>query len=251
MQAAHARFKSGVEIIVRFCKRVHMSRKSWLARIGGMPRGYGTLTMRMIHCAPVSVESHRMAKHMQHLKALRDIAFDHGVTEHPDLASMARELSREVFRNKQALNDGLAALRGRDKGFERWLVARRSKPGISMLVMAWPANHATPVHDHAGLWGLELALHGALEVQSWDRDPDGKILRQAGSDWLGPGDTTWFDADDRHAHRCRNLSRHETALTLHVYGGDLAQYFAYEEAGEPGQWLARPQHSVIAGHLYA
>ncbi|HET6553856.1 MAG TPA: cysteine dioxygenase family protein [Dyella sp.] len=192
-----------------------------------------------------------MAKHMQHLKALRDIAFDYGVGEHPDLASMARELSRAVFQNRQSLNDGLASLRRRDKGFERWLIARRGNPGISVLVMAWPANHATPVHDHAGLWGLELALHGALEVESWDRDPEGKILRQVGRDWLGPGDTTWFDADDRYAHRCRNLSRQETALTLHVYGGDLAQYFAYEEAGESGQWLARPQRSAITGQLCA
>jgi len=44
-----------------------------------------------------------MAKHMQHLKALREIAFDYGVGEHPDLASMARELSRSVYQNKPAL----------------------------------------------------------------------------------------------------------------------------------------------------
>ena len=192
-----------------------------------------------------------MAKHMHHLKALRDIAFDYGVGEHPDLASMARELSRLVHQNKSALSDHLADLRSRDKGFERWLVAQRGKPAISVLVMAWPANHATPIHDHGGLWGLELALHGALEVQSWDRDAQGNNLRQIGQDWLGPGDASWFDADDRYAHRCRNLSRHETALTLHVYGGDLAQYFTYEEAGTAGQWLARQQRSAIAGQLYA
>ena len=192
-----------------------------------------------------------MAKHMQHLKALRDIAFDHGVGEHPDLATMARELSRAVFQNKQALTQDLADLRRSTQRFERWLVGRRGKPSISVQVMAWPANHATPVHDHAGLWGLELALHGALEVESWDRDENGKILRLTGRDWLGPGDATWFDADDRYAHRCRNLSRHDTALTLHVYGGDLAQYFAYEEAGTAGQWTKSPQRSAITGRLYA
>jgi len=192
-----------------------------------------------------------MAKHMQHLKALREIAFDYGVGEHPDLATMARELSRTVYQNKQALVGDLADLRERNRGFERWLVAQRNKPDISVLVMAWPANYATPIHDHDGLWGLELALHGALEVESWDRDPNGKNLRLTGRDWLGPGDVTWFDADDRHAHRCRNLSRHETALTLHVYGGDLAQYFTYQEAGEAGQWTASQQRSALAGRLYA
>lgn len=192
-----------------------------------------------------------MAKHMQHLKALREIAFDYGVGEHPDLASMARELGRQVHQNRQALNEGLTRLRTRDKGFERWLVARRGKPAVSVLVMAWPANHATPIHDHGGLWGLELALHGALEVQSWDRDAQSGSLREVGRDWLGPGDASWFDADDRYAHRCRNLSRLDTALTLHVYGGDLAQYFTYEEAEKAGQWLAREQRSRISGSLYA
>ncbi|WP_114241296.1 cysteine dioxygenase family protein [Dyella sp. C9] len=192
-----------------------------------------------------------MAKHMQHLKALRDIAFDFGVGEHPDLAVMARELSCRVHQHRQALSEDLADLRTRNRGFERWLVAQRGRPAISVLVLAWPANYMTPVHDHSGLWGLEMSLHGALEVESWDRDAEGNILRRTGRDWLGPGDTSWFDADDRYAHRCRNLSRHETALTLHVYGGDLAQYFTYEEAGTAGQWLARPQRSAFAGRLYA
>lgn len=192
-----------------------------------------------------------MAKHMQHLKALRDIAFDYGVGAHPDLASMARALGRQVHQNRQVLNESLNKLRTREKGFERWLIARRGKPAVSVLIMAWPANHATPIHDHGGLWGLELALHGALEVQSWDREPQNGSLREVGRDWLGPGDATWFDADDRYAHRCRNLSRHEAALTLHVYGGDLAQYFTYEEAEKAGQWLAREQRSRISGSLYA
>jgi hypothetical protein len=192
-----------------------------------------------------------MARHMQHLKALREIAFDYGMGEHPDLATMARELSRMVFQNKHALDADLADLRTRHKGFERWLVAQRNKPDLSVLVMAWPANYGTQIHDHDGLWGLEMALHGALEVESWDRDENGKILRLTGRDWLGPGDVTWFDADNRYAHRCRNLSRQETALTLHVYGGDLAQYFTYQEAGEAGQWSKSPQRSAIAGRLYA
>ena len=60
-----------------------------------------------------------------------------------------------------------------------------------------------------------------------------------------------FDATETHAHRCRNLSRHDTALTLHVYGGDLAQYLAYEQPGPSGHWIARPRQSIIAGRLTA
>jgi predicted metal-dependent enzyme (double-stranded beta helix superfamily) len=188
---------------------------------------------------------------MQTLKALRDIAFDIGTGKHPDLAAMARELGRVVRRDGPLLDQGLAYLRNRQRGFERWLLAERGKPALSMLVMAWPANHATPVHDHGGLWGLELALHGALEVQAWSRDPADGALHLKGQDWLGPGDATWFDADTTYTHRCRNLSRHDAALSLHVYGGDLAQYFAYEQVGQAEPWLARPQRAAIAGRLGA
>ncbi|TBR40502.1 cysteine dioxygenase [Dyella terrae] len=189
-----------------------------------------------------------MSQHMHTLKALRDIAYDLGANERPDLASMAREMGRVIHQQGRALNDGLAPLRKRQRGFERWLVGQRSK--VSLLVMVWPANHSTPVHDHGGLWGLELALQGALEVQSWSRDDVSGELTLQGQDWLGPGDATWFEADGGYAHRCRNLSRHEAALTLHVYGGNLAQYLAYEPAARD-KWLARPQRAAIAGHLGA
>jgi predicted metal-dependent enzyme (double-stranded beta helix superfamily) len=117
------------------------------------------------------------------------------------------------------------------------------------LGMAWPPNHMTPVHDHAGLWGLEVTLLGALEVQSYQRDPDSGDLRELGRDWLGPGDGTWFEGGDNHAHRCRNLSQRDTALTLHVYGGDLAQYFAYEKAEPQSGWVAKLQRAAVTGSI--
>ena len=63
------------------------------------------------------------------------------------------------------------------------------------------------------------------------------------------GDGVWFEGDRGQAHRCRNLSRHDTALSLHVYGGALAEYFAYEQAAPSGRWVAQPRRSVIAGRL--
>lgn len=192
-----------------------------------------------------------MGKHSNTLKTLRAIALEHASTTQPDLASMARELGRVVHQDASALADRLAGLGARQRGFARWLLAERNKPPVSVLVLAWPPNHLTPVHDHAGLWGLEMTLVGALEVQSYARDPDSGDLRAQGRDWLGPGDGTWFEGDRNHVHRCRNLSRHDTALTLHVYGGDLADYFAYEQAGPAGRWEARPRHSAVAGRLSA
>lgn len=191
-----------------------------------------------------------MGKHRHPLKTLREIALEHAATEHPDLATMARELGRVVHQDASTLATRLAGLCQRQRGFERWLLAERGKPPVSVLVLAWPPNHATPVHDHAGLWSLEMALVGALEVQSYRRDADSGELSLHGRNWLGPGDGTWFEGDHGHAYRCRNLSRHDTALSLRVCGGELAGYFACEQAESAGYRVARPPRSAVAGRLH-
>lgn len=188
-----------------------------------------------------------MNQRVHGLKALRHIALEHCANAHPDLAALARDLGRVVHRQSTALGDELADLRLRERGFERWLLHKRRN--FSVLVMAWPANYATPVHDHSGLWGLEMVLYGALEVQSYTRDRFDELQPQ-GTDWLGPGDAGWFDANEEgYVHRCRNLSRQEVALSLHVYGGDLAKYSSYEQVEPSGRWKAMPQRSVLAGQL--
>jgi hypothetical protein len=52
-------------------------------------------------------------------------------------------------------------------------------------------------------------------------------------------------------HRCRNLSRHDVALTLHVYGGDLTDCNAYEPQPHGNRWRALPLHMSIDGALRA
>jgi hypothetical protein len=190
-----------------------------------------------------------MGKHPHPLKTLRTIALEHGTTGQPDLASMALELGRVVHRDVSALASGPATLSGQQHGLQRWLLAERSKPAINVLVMASPASQRTPVHDHAGLWGLEMTPVGALEVESFTREPVSGDLHVHGRDWLGPGDGTWLEGAQHHVHRCRNLSKQATALTLHVYGGELAEYFGYEQVEPAGPWLARPQRSAVSGRL--
>jgi len=56
MLATEAYFKACVARIVRFWHDPHMSRKSCQGQGRSPLSGYGTLTMRMIHCAPVPIE---------------------------------------------------------------------------------------------------------------------------------------------------------------------------------------------------
>lgn len=190
-----------------------------------------------------------MGIHRQGLKTLRAVARAHGHGSQPDLATLALELGRAIRSNAMTLDTELGSLREPGRGFERWRLGARRHRDMQLMVMTWPANHATPVHDHGGLWGLEVVLHGAIEVQSFMRDARNGELRPGERTWLGRGDAVWFDADEPGVHRCRNLSRHEAALTLQVHGAELTDYFAYEQARPDQPWQARPQHATFAGLL--
>ena len=186
-----------------------------------------------------------MAYKRPHLKKLGEIVRAHG-SGRPDLALLARELGAVVHRHSLALADELDALR-RAERFERWRLGAHRGEGAEVLIMVWPPNHATPVHDHAGLWGLEMALYGALSVENWQRGPDGS-LSAGGRQWLGPGDACWFEDAASGLHRCRNLSRQACALSLHVYGGRLEHYLAYAPTPQAA-WRTRRQRARVIGQL--
>jgi hypothetical protein len=149
-----------------------------------------------------------------HLKTLRDVVLAHTRGEHPDLASLAVELGRIVHRDGSA---GLPAGPANDARAHRRVLLRR--PSVQVLLLTWPANHmATPCQASAE-WELMLSLRGAFELLPGAAEPGDGFRRAATRSWLGPGDAVWFDAGEPRLARSRNLSRRETALSLHVIGG--------------------------------
>ncbi|MBA2078935.1 cysteine dioxygenase family protein [Rhodanobacter sp. PCA2] len=114
----------------------------------------------------------------------------------------------------------------------------------SVLLIAWPPGHATPIHDHDGLWGLELVLDGILGVESYAIEVTPSVrLAPRGVTPLGIGDhATFSDAD--YAHRCRNLSAQRPALSLHVYGGALRRYRAFDQDAQ-GRWDSVPHRTEL------
>lgn len=110
------------------------------------------------------------------------------------------------------------------------------------LVIAWPPQHVTPIHDHDGLWGLEFVLDGALQVDSFRLSEDpATSLKAAGTIVAGIGDHVLFTTTD-YAHRCRNLSRHSVALSLHVYGGEFNSYRSFHN--DLDKWFSRSHRTI-------
>lgn len=121
--------------------------------------------------------------------------------------------------------------------------------GYSALLIRWPGAYVTEVHDHDGLWGVEVVLDGALEVTSYVIARHPRLRLDAHRrDLLGVGDCAVFSGVD-HAHRCRNLSSTGAALSLHIYGGALRGFQSYHRTrGDAwtAQWCRTAQVDVLA-----
>ncbi|HEY0198199.1 MAG TPA: cysteine dioxygenase family protein [Rhodanobacter sp.] len=113
--------------------------------------------------------------------------------------------------------------------YRRWLVAEGD--GYSAILIGWPAGYRTPVHDHDGLWGIELVLCGALHVDEFQlASGQPEPVRMLD---LTPDHAAVF-TEAAYAHACSNPSASLPALSLHVYGGPLLAYSVYPSvAGEP------------------
>ena len=118
--------------------------------------------------------------------------------------------------------------------YQRHLIAGEGDGTYQALLIAWPPDHRTPLHDHDGLWGIELVLDGALAVDEYkvSGGADAAALTVQRSLVLGIGDAAVFSGRD-YVHSCRNLSANRIALSLHLYAGALERYatFAADGAG--------------------
>lgn len=116
--------------------------------------------------------------------------------------------------------------------FRRHPIAAVESRDCSALLMYWPAGHATLPHDHAGLWGIEIVVDGHLDVDEYTQsgDADKPVLTFVRSLRLSAGDAAMFTSE-KYVHRCRNRSNTSATLTLHIYGGVLAAYTAFETDG--------------------
>jgi predicted metal-dependent enzyme (double-stranded beta helix superfamily) len=127
--------------------------------------------------------------------------------------------------------------------YRRIALADPATHGYESLLIIWPPSHATPVHDHDGLWGMEIMLDGVLEVEAFDLSLAAHPhLVSRGTSVIGIGDHLAFsDAD--YAHRCRNLSSNRAAVSLHIYGGALDSYRSYHPE-EAGRWSSKKHQAV-------
>lgn len=180
------------------------------------------------------------------LQKLRRTVLTHAIDGLPDLAALASELSASVESCRGRTDTGLAALLARARGHEQWLLGEHRQPRVSMMLMTWPANFSGPVQEPVPFWSIELVLQGALRIEHVDGTDEASATS---CDWLGVGDFRIIQPARNGIGRCRtrNLSKSDTAVTLHVFGASPASYLSSAMDEQPVPAIDTEQHSLEAG----
>jgi 3-mercaptopropionate dioxygenase len=136
------------------------------------------------------------------------------------LARLCEELERAMSRGSIALPERFCEID--TEHYARRLVYEDRASGVMVLAMVWAPGQGTPLHDHAGLWGIEAVLCGEIESVPYHMfaQQNGEYYFNAQpAERLAAGSTGYLLPPFEH-HVTRNVSE-EVAITLNIYGGPM------------------------------
>jgi len=102
------------------------------------------------------------------------------------------------------------------------------------MAMTWAPGQGSPIHDHAGAWGVEAVLSGEIEEQRYE------LLGHDSGYWrLRHTPAARFSAGSCEAlvpqhdyHRVYNASSSQAAVTLNIYSRALTHCRIFEQHHE-------------------
>jgi len=127
--------------------------------------------------------------------------------------------------------------------YARRLVHRDDARGYSVVAMTWGPGQATPLHDHGGMWCVEGVFEGSIDVQQYElveRDPQRYRFEKRNSFQAGKGSAGCLIPPHEY-HRICNPGA-VTAVSLHIYGGDMTRCSVFEHEGSG--WYVRREKSL-------
>jgi predicted metal-dependent enzyme (double-stranded beta helix superfamily) len=127
-----------------------------------------------------------------------------------------------------------------DGHYARRLVHRDEKRGYSIVVMTWGPGQCTPIHDHSGMWCVEGVWGGSIDVQQYERTQSGEAgfrFEPRNSYEAGVGSAGCLIPPYEY-HSISNPSESTTAVSLHIYGGEMQCCNVFEKQGN-GTYLPR------------
>lgn len=201
-------------------------------------------------------ERHASSRHAQPSLRLRS-----GPSDFPGLRQIVREVEaawalRETQSVVSAINARMPSLIERyGPQLSHWMVDTDARTyrrielhhcpllGFQILAMVWAPGQGTAVHDHREQWGIESVWQGELEVLDFAATASaGELLRlePASVSRIPAGESLGF-TPEHGLHLCRNPSRRETTVSLHVYARALDHFNEYVDQGDG--WYQRRAHT--------
>lgn len=108
--------------------------------------------------------------------------------------------------------------------YARHLLHRDERGRFSLIAMVWGPGQGTPLHDHDGHWCVECVYSGEMDSEAFRplaSDRAGRVrFDSLHAERGGPG-ASGVLLPPLQYHVMRNPSSTETAVTLHVYEGEL------------------------------
>lgn len=113
-----------------------------------------------------------------------------------------------------------AAAKGGDVTYRQYLLYGDPRNRFSIVSYVWGPGQGTPVHNHT-VWGVIGVLRGAEKSQRYERSPQGPMVALGAPDVFHPGDVTVVSPTIGDIHAVHNPSRSVTAISIHLYGGNI------------------------------
>jgi predicted metal-dependent enzyme (double-stranded beta helix superfamily) len=118
--------------------------------------------------------------------------------------------------------------------YARRLLHKSDAHGYTILVMTWGPEQSTPLHDHAGMWCVEGVLSGHIDVTQYElleQRGDRHRFRRQGTVSANVGNAGALIPPFEY-HTIANPSPAETAVTVHVYAGEMTHCTIFAPAAD-------------------
>ena len=117
-----------------------------------------------------------------------------------------------------------------DGSYARRLIHDDPVRGYTAIAMVWGPLQGTPVHDHNGLWCVEGVVEGTIEIAQYDllaREGVRHRFEAHAPIRAGVGSAGRLIPPYDY-HTIANPDADRKAITIHVYGGEMAQCSAFQ-----------------------
>lgn len=138
-----------------------------------------------------------------------------------------------------------------EESYRQYLLYCDPLERFSAVSFVWQPGQKTPVHDHM-VWGLVGVMRGEELCQEYAEAVAGKPMRQSGEHVCRPGDVDRVSPRIGDIHVVSNAGRTTTAVSIHVYGGNIGavRRHTFDAASGAPREFVSGYHNVVTPNLW-